>query len=147
MLEVGNGGMSDVEYRSHFSMWAMMAAPLLTGNDIRTMKDAAKTILMNAEVIAVDQDPLGFQGKPIGADKNLEVWVKKLAGKETYAVALFNRTASAADITVAWSDVGLSSTSALVRDLWSHTDLGATATEYKARVPPHGVAMLKVVGI
>jgi len=64
MLEVGNGGMTDTEYQSHFSLWAIMAAPLIAGNDIRSMSAATKNVLTNADVIAVDQDPLGAQGKP-----------------------------------------------------------------------------------
>jgi alpha-galactosidase len=146
MLEVGNGGMTDTEYQSHFSLWAIMAAPLIAGNDIRNMSAATKNILTNADVIAVDQDPLGIQGKPISTSTTLEVWSKKLSGTQTYAVVLFNRTAASSDITVTWSSLGITSASATVRDLWSHTDLGSTATQYTATVPSHGVVMLKVVG-
>jgi alpha-galactosidase len=146
MLEVGNGGMTDTEYQSHFSLWAIMAAPLIAGNDIRNMNAATKNILTNADVIAVDQDPLGIQGKPISTSTTLEVWSKKLSGDQTYAVVLFNRTAASAAITVTWSSLGMTSTSATVRDLWSHTDLGPTATQYTATVPSHGVVMLRVVG-
>jgi alpha-galactosidase len=146
MLEVGNGGMTDTEYQSHFSLWAIMAAPLIAGNDVRNMTAATKNILTNADVIAVDQDPLGVQGKPISTSTTLEVWSKKLSGDQTYAVVLFNRTAASAAITVTWTSLGMTATSATVRDLWSHTDLGATATQYTATVPSHGVVMLKVVG-
>jgi alpha-galactosidase len=146
MLEVGNGGMTDTEYQSHFSLWAIMAAPLIAGNDVRSMSAATKSILTNADVIAVDQDALGIQGKPISTSTTLEVWSKKLSGTQTYAVVLFNRTAASADITVTWSSLGITSTSATVRDLWSHTDLGPTTTQYTATVPSHGVVMLKVVG-
>ena len=146
MLEVGNGGMTDTEYQSHFSLWAIMAAPLIAGNDIRSMTAATKNVLTNADVIAVDQDPLGVQGKPISTSTTLEVWSKKLSGNQTYAVVLFNRTAASASITVTWASLGMTSTSATVRDLWSHTDLGPTATQYAATVPSHGVVMLKVVG-
>ncbi len=146
MLEVGNGGMTDTEYQSHFSLWAIMAAPLIAGNDIRSMSAATKNVLTNADVIAVDQDPLGAQGKPISTSTTLEVWSKKLSGNQTYAVVLFNRTGASADITVTWSSLGITSASATVRDLWSHTDLGPTATQYTATVPSHGVVMLKVVG-
>ena len=88
------------------------------------MTAATKNILTNADVIAVDQDPLGIQGKPISTSTTLEVWSKKLSGDQTYAVVLFNRTAASADITVTWASLGMTSTSATVRDLWSHTDLG-----------------------
>jgi alpha-galactosidase len=146
MLEVGNGGMTDTEYQSHFSLWAIMAAPLIAGNDVRSMTAATKNILTNADVIAVDQDPLGLQGKPISTSTTLEVWSKKLSGDQTYAVVLFNRTTASAAITVTWSSLGMTSTSATVRDLWSQTDLGPSATQYTATVPSHGVVMLKVVG-
>ena len=146
MLEVGNGGMTDTEYRSHFSLWAIMAAPLIAGNDLRSMTQATKEILTNADVIAVDQDPLGIQGRPISSSTTLEVWSKRLSGNQSYAVILFNRTAAAASITVTWSSLGITSSSATVRDLWSHMDLGSIATQYTATVPSHGVAMLKVVG-
>jgi len=146
MLEVGNGGMTDTEYQSHFSLWAIMAAPLIAGNDIRSMSAATKNILTNADVIAVDQDLLGIQGKPISTSTTLEVWSKKLSGNQTYAVVLFNRTTASASITVTWASLGMTATSATVRDLWSHTDLGPTATQYAATVPSHGVVMLKVVG-
>jgi alpha-galactosidase len=145
-LEVGNGGMTATEYRSQFSLWALMAAPLIAGNDVRNMDQTAKDILLNQEVIAVDQDPLGAQGKPISENVQQEVWSKPLSGAETYAVILFNRDADAADITVTWSQLGLSSSNALVRDLWDKKDLGSVATQYQANVPGHGVVMLKVVG-
>ena len=146
MLEVGNGGMTDTEYRSHFSLWALMAAPLIAGNDLRSMSQATIYILTNTEVIAVNQDPLGVQGKPISTSTTLEVWSKQLTGVNTYAVILFNRTEAAADITVGWAELGLTTSSALVRDLWARTDLGIVATGYTATVPSHGVVMLKVTG-
>jgi alpha-galactosidase len=146
MLEVGNGGMTDTEYRSHFSLWAIMAAPLIAGNDIRTMSQATIDILTNGDVIAVDQDPLGRQGRPISASTTLEVWSKPLSAPASYAVALFNRTAADAPITVTWQSLGLTGATAGVRDLWTHTDLGSMTDQYTADVPSHGVVMLKVVG-
>jgi alpha-galactosidase len=146
MLEVGNGGMTDTEYRSHFSLWAIMAAPLIAGNDLRTMTAETIAILTNPEVIAVNQDPLGIQGVPISASTTLEVWAKQLTGVDTYAVILFNRTEAAADITVTWAELGLTTTSALVRDLWLQADVGVVADQYTATVPSHGVVMLTVTG-
>ena len=91
MLEVGNG-LTDTEGRAHFSMWAIMAAPLIAGNDLRSMSAATKTTLTNAEVIAVDQDPLGDQGQLVASPAaNLQVWSKTLSGTNIRAVALFNR--------------------------------------------------------
>lgn len=149
MLEVGNtvagGGMTAVEQQAQFSLWAIMAAPLILGNDLTSMSAATLGILANAEVIAVDQDPLGKQGTPISTSTTLEVWSKPLSGTKTYAVALFNRTAAAANITVTWSSLGFTG-SATVRDLWAKQDLGTVATQYTANVPSHAVVMLKVVG-
>jgi alpha-galactosidase len=144
MLEVGNGGMTDTEYRSHFSLWALMAAPLIAGNDLRDMSEATIEILTNPEVIAVNQDPLGVQGTPLSKSTTLEVWAKPLAGNDTYAVILFNRTEAEADITVTWNSLGLAASSALVRDLWLRADVGVVPDEYTAAVPSHGVVMLKV---
>jgi alpha-galactosidase len=147
MLEVGNGGMTDSEYRSHFSLWAMMAAPLIAGNDLRSMSAATKATLTNGEVIAVDQDPLGKQGQLVASPgTNLQVWSKTLSGTNTRAVALLNRNDSGtASITVQWSALGIPTGAAQVRDLWSHSDLGSFSGSYTASsVPSHGVVMLKV---
>ena len=145
MLEVGNGKMSDAEYRSHFSLWAMMAAPLIAGNDLRTMSQATKDILTNTEVIAVNQDPAGEQAAKVHADGGLEVWAKPLKQKGAVAVALFNRSQAAADIACNWKEIGVSG-KAKVRDLWAHNDRGTFAESFKANVPPHGVVMLKIIG-
>jgi alpha-galactosidase len=148
MLEVGKLA-NETEDRAHFSMWAIMAAPLLAGNDIRSMNTTTKTILTNAEVIAVDQDPLGVQGKLVASPApNLQVWAKKLSGTNSVAVVLLNRGTSAAAIRAEWSAIGVPAGSATVRDLWSHTDLGAFQNSYTAAaVPAHGVVMLKVVAV
>jgi len=147
MLEVGNG-LTDSEGRAHFSMWAIMAAPLIAGNDLRGMSNATKTTLTNADVIAIDQDPLGAQGQLVAsAATNLQVWSKTLSGTNIRAVALFNRGSTAASITVQWTQLGLPAGAATVRDLWSHTDLGNFTGSYTATaIPAHGVAMLKVAG-
>ena len=145
MLEVGNGKMTDAEYRSHFSLWAMMAAPLIAGNDLRSMSQATKDILMNAEVIAIDQDAAGKQGTRIRVEGGSEVWAKPLKQKGAVAVVLFNRGEAAADISANWGEVGLPSGKAKVRDLWAHTDRGVFTDSFKANVPPHGVMMLKIV--
>ena len=149
MLEVGNtvagGGMTVVEQQSQFSLWAIMAAPLILGNDLTNMSAQTLAIIANAEVIAVDQDPLGKQGTPISTSTTLEVWSKPLAASKSYAVALFNRTGAAANITVTWSSLGLTG-AATVRDLWAKQDLGSMATQYTANVASHAVVMLKIVG-
>jgi alpha-galactosidase len=146
MLEVGNGGMTAAEYRTHFSLWAIMAAPLIAGNDIRTMSDTTRDILTNREVIAVDQDTLGVQGWLAAQPApDLQVWVKPLAGGAR-AVALVNRTGTAAEIAAEWSAIGLRPGAAAVRDLWAHRDLGRKVGRFAAQVPSHGVVMVRVTG-
>jgi alpha-galactosidase len=146
MLEVGNGGMTAVEYRTHFSMWAIMAAPLIAGNDIRTMSDTTRDILTNREVIAVDQDSLGVQGWLVAQPApDLQVWMKPLRGGAR-AVALVNRTEAPAEIAVEWSAIGLRPGPAAIRDLWAHRDLGRKVGRFAAQVPSHGVVMVRVTG-
>ncbi|HZC26753.1 MAG TPA: glycoside hydrolase family 27 protein, partial [Actinopolymorphaceae bacterium] len=143
MLEVGNGGMSDVEYRTHFGLWAIMAAPLLIGSDLRTVTPATMEILLNTEIIAVDQDPLGVQGRPVRSHEGLHVFVKPLEDGSR-AVALFNENDSPAEISTTAGDIGLDSSGGYeVRDLWTHTSVeskGAIAAD----VPAHGTAMYRV---
>jgi alpha-galactosidase len=145
MMEVGNG-LTDIEGQTHFSMWAILAAPLIAGNDLRSMSAATKATLTNAEVIAVDQDPMGVQGRLVASPgTNLQVWSKTLSGTNTRALALLNRGTSTASITVQWSALGIPTGSATVRDLWTHTDLGTFNGSFTASsVPGHGVTMLKV---
>ncbi len=141
MLEVGNGGMTDTEYRTHMSLWSLLAAPLLAGNDLRDVQPDILEILTNKEVIAVDQDALGQQGFRVAKDGDLEVWSKKLTGG--LAVGFFNRGSSSAQVTARWSDLGLSG-SHRIRDLWAHADRGSVADQYSAEVPSHGVVLLKI---
>lgn len=146
MLEVGNGSLSTDENKSHFSMWAILAAPLIAGNDIRSMSQATKTTLTNTDVIAVDQDPLGQQGTLVATPQSgLQVWSKTLSGTNARAVALLNRNGSPASITVSFTQVGLSNAQASVRDLWQQVDLGMSNGSYTAtNVPSHGVVMLRI---
>lgn len=150
MLEVGNGGMTRNEYRAHFSLWAMMAAPLIAGNDVRQMLDSTRAatdireILLNRDVIAVDQDSLGVQGKLVQASPSeLQVWVKPLADGSR-AVLLFNRASVPSPITTRWRTVGVRAEKVRVRDLWQHTEQVIADPTYTALVPSHGVVMLRV---
>jgi alpha-galactosidase len=144
MLEVGNGGMTPGEYRAHFSLWALMAAPLMAGNDLRSMPRETLDILANKEVIAVDQDPLGVQGRRVRDDGAHEVWMKPMSDGSR-AVILFNRGSEAGDISVAWEEIGLPRGGrARVRDLWRREDLGSFAGSYKGKPDPHGVVMIRV---
>ncbi len=144
MLEVGNGGMSLTEYRAHFSMWALLAAPLMAGNDIRSMNDDIRDILTNKEVIAVDQDPLGRQGRRVKNAGGLEVWEKPLQDGGR-AVTLLNRTGAQANISVSWPEIGYPShVEAKVRDLWAKKDLGEMHDSFSAPVASHGLVMVTI---
>ncbi|SEE27627.1 alpha-galactosidase [Streptomyces sp. 2131.1] len=143
MLEVGNGGMTDTEYRTHFSMWSVMAAPLLIGSDLRTASRETFDILSNEEVIAVDQDPLGKQGEVLSSDGGRWVVAKEMEDGSR-AVALFNETGSAQRISTTAAAVGLPHASGYtVRDLWDHTTRN-TAGSLSATVPAHGTVLLRV---
>jgi alpha-galactosidase len=143
MLEIGNGGMTDDEYRAHFSLWAIMAAPLIAGNDLRTMSPATREILTNREVIAVDQDSLGVQGTVVEErSPELQVWMKPLKGGSR-AVVLLNRSALQTVIAASWWRLRVSGP-AHVRDLWSHADLGTFSDRFSATVPAHGAVMVRV---
>jgi alpha-galactosidase len=144
MLEVGNGGMTDTEYRSHFSLWAILAAPLIAGNDLRTMRPEIRDMLTNQEVIAVDQDSLGSEGRRVQKNGDLEVWAKQMKDGGR-AVVLFNRATTDREITVEWEDLGYPShLEAAVRDLWQKKDLGKFTGKFSASVLPHGVVMITV---
>jgi alpha-galactosidase len=125
-------------------MWCLMAAPLMAGNDIRSMSDEIREILTNKEVIAIDQDPLGVQGRRVKKDGDLEVWSKQL-NDGSRAVALLNRGPSEAEIGFHWTDIGYPEhLSASLRDLWLHKDLGSASGSFSAKVASHGVVMVTV---
>ncbi len=142
MLEVGNGGMKRDEYRTHMALWAILAAPLLAGNDLRTMTAETKDLLTNAEVIAVDQDVKGVQGRRIWQEGPLEIWAKPLADG-SQAVGLFNRMDTPLTIELDAKLIGVPA-SAKVRDLLDHKDLGAIKSGYGKEVAGHGVVLLRV---
>ena len=142
MLEIGNGHMTDDEYRTHMSLWALVASPLLAGNDVRNMSDATKAILLNKEVIAIDQDALGKQASPV-KNGDLETWVKPLADGSV-AVGVVNMGRTAGHATVNASDLQLAGPVKSARDLWAHRDVSFTGGTYAATVPSHGVLLLKV---
>jgi alpha-galactosidase len=142
MLEVGNGGMSTDEYRTHMSLWAILAAPLLAGNDLTKMDASTIELLTNREVIAIDQDPLGKQGRRIWQEGPLEVWAKDLQGGDM-AVGFFNRGYTQSAMKLPLSALNIKG-KAGVRDVWKHQDLGKVAGELTANVPRHGVVMFRI---
>ncbi|KAI3941720.1 hypothetical protein MKX01_018310 [Papaver californicum] len=141
MLEVGNGGMTTEEYRSHFSIWALAKAPLLIGCDIRSMNNVTAELLSNKEVIAVNQDKLGVQGKKVKKDGDLEIWAGPLSGHRI-ALVLWNRGTQQAPITANWPDIGLKpSTVVNVRDLWAHSTQASVKDSMSATVDSHACRM------
>ncbi|MFL6142456.1 MAG: carbohydrate-binding protein, partial [Labedaea sp.] len=143
MLEVGNGGMTSAEYRTHFSLWAMMSAPLLIGSDLRRVSEDTFAILKNTDVIAVDQDPLGRQGTVVSSADGLVVYSKTLANGDR-AVALSNETTATATIGTSASAVGLAgSASYTLRDLWTKATRTSTGA-ISASVPGHATVLYRV---
>src|SRR3954447_15389693 len=143
MLEVGNGGMTDTEYKSHFSLWAEMAAPLLVGTDLRRATPATMSILLNKQVIAVDQDSLGVQGRVVKSDGTHLVFAKPLANGDV-AVALFNEGDTPASMSTTAAQAMLPKAPAYVlKDLWSKK-VTETAGNIAAGVPAHGTVMYRV---
>jgi alpha-galactosidase len=145
MLEVGNGGMTTEEYRAHFSLWSILAAPLMAGNDLRDMKPEIHDILTNKEVISVNQDPLGSQGRRVVKDGDLEVWARQMQDGSR-AVVLLNRASTEMEISFTWENLGYPShLNAKVRDLWQARDLGQFKQKFSTTVASHSAVMLRVV--
>jgi alpha-galactosidase len=142
MLEIGNGKMTEDEYKTHMSLWVLLAAPLLAGNDLTKMSPADKGILMNKEAIAIDQDSLGRQGDRLYEGGDLDVWTKPLSGGRV-AVGLFNRSWSVRDVSVDLGEIGFKA-GADVRDVWNARDLGRQTGVFTSRIPKHGVTLLVV---
>ena len=144
MLEVGNGGMTATEYRTHFSLWCILAAPLMAGNDLRSMSAETREILTNKELIAIDQDALGREGSRVWKDGDREIWSKQLKDGSR-AVALVNRGTGTEESAVPWEVIGYpAGLSATVRDLWAHKELGRFTGKFAAKVESHGVVMVTV---
>jgi len=143
MLEVGNGQMTFTEYIAHFSLWAILNAPLIAGNDLRTMSDTTRAILTNRAVIAVNQDWGGEQGSLLHSDGNTQVWVKPMRDKSK-AVVLLNRGTSPTSISIQLADLGFKPSSKYqALDLWAHT-VQQLDQVLQSGVPAHGAAMFIV---
>ena len=142
MLEIGNGKMTDDEYKTHMSLWVLLAAPLLAGNDLTKMSVADKSVLMNREAIAIDQDVLGTQGDRLYQSGDLDVWTKPLSAGRV-AVGLFNRSWSTRDVSVDLGEIGFKN-GATIRDVWKQMNLGRRSGVVTSRIPKHGVTLLVV---
>ena len=150
MLEVGNGEFDEnhlLQARAHFSLWAIEAAPLLIGYDLRKAPQPVLDVLGNAEVIAVNQDPAGNQGVLAHTGSDYQIIVKTLAVRGEKAVALFNRTDLPAEIELNAAHLKMAADRPIaVRDLWAHQDLGPFTGSRTVRLQPHEVALFKVTG-
>jgi alpha-galactosidase len=144
MMEVGRSGLTDTEQRSHFALWAIMASPLIAGNDIRASSAATLAILNNADLIAVNQDTLALQAVQVSHDGTRRVLAKRLANGDV-AVALFNQGTAATTITTTAAAIGKSGSSFTLRDLWTGATSTSTGT-ISASVPGHGTAVYRVSG-
>ena len=142
MLEVGNGKMTNTEYVAHFSLWALLNAPLIAGNDLRSMSDSTRAILTNPEVIAVDQDWGGSQGYKLKGDSVTQVWIKPMSNGDR-AVVLLNRGETTAAISTTIPEIGLPAGKHLERDVWAHAERTADGV-VSASVSAHSVAMYVV---
>lgn len=156
MLEVGNGALTVGEDRAHFTMWTMLAAPLIAGNDLRSMSKETIEVLTNKEVIAINQDKLGIQGFKVSAEDGLEIWAKPLQGGD-WAIAFLNRSTSAKKIDYNWTtqkvyddinklDASFGTTIYKIKNLWDKKDKGTATTKkaFKAEVPAHDIITLRL---
>lgn len=156
MLEVGNGNMTYNEYKAHFSLWCMLSAPLIAGNDIRHMTKETVDILTNREVIAIDQDTLGLQGFIAYKDSNLEIWMKKLSGDDI-AVCFFNRSDKEIPLDINWQTFwgheGIYGNGFgqfhfdkkyRIYDLWDKKHTGTTANLFQSDLESHSVILLRL---
>jgi len=144
MLEIGNGGMTVDEYRTHMSLWALLAAPLLAGNDLRSMSEETKSVLTNSEVIAIDQDLDAKPVERISGGEGTAVVVVRHLHDGSVAVGLFNRADQPQEISVQLEGLGLAGKKLVARDLWRHTDIPLSGNSYQALVASHGVALLRI---
>jgi len=143
MLEVGNGGMTHDEYKAHFALWCLLKSPLLTGNDIRKISPEVLEILGNEEVIALNQDDMGVQGKRVVKKGDLEVWQVPLVNNQVGAI-FFNRGGSTATISATFKELQFSATHAKIRELYDHKDLGVFSDQFSASVRTHSVVVVKL---
>jgi len=155
-MEVGNG-MSSNEDRAHFSMWCMLAAPLIAGNDLSKMSDDVKNILTDKDAIAINQDLLGVQGFKYSSKDSLEIWFKPLANDD-WAMCVLNRDAGPQKISFNWNDENVfddltgrstdfKTVTYQLKDLWKKQNVGNTKNIMMAVIPGHDVLMLRLIKI
>jgi len=143
MLEVGNPGLTVAESRAHFSLWCILAAPLMAGNDVRNMRSEIRDILTNKEVIAIDQDPLGKQGFRYMQHPGKEIWAKELSNGE-WAVCFFNSGENDLHLRIQWNHLPFLKGTYRIRDLWKRKDIGTTQERFVCTIPPHDVVLVRL---
>ncbi|MGA2323915.1 MAG: glycoside hydrolase family 27 protein [Sedimentisphaerales bacterium] len=146
MLEVGNKGLTLAESRAHFSLWCIIAAPLMAGNDVRHMSNDVCDILTNKEVIAVDQDPLGKQGYQFMDHPGKQIWVKELSNG-CWAVCFFNNSDEAVKLRINWANFPFVSGNYEIRDLWKKKNVGTTGKNFEDKVDPLDVILVKLTPV
>jgi alpha-galactosidase len=155
MLEVGNGGMTYEEYKTHFSLWCMLASPLMAGNDLQNMTPETKSILLNKEIIALDQDSLGRQAVCYRDNGDYQIWIKALANNEK-AICLLNKSDEKKSVLVDYALLAKANTGRrggtalnlenyIVRDLWEHKDLILKETSAFVELLPHAVKVYRFI--
>jgi alpha-galactosidase len=145
MLEVGNGDVTAEQGRAHFALWSMLAAPLMAGNDLRTMTDETRDILIAPEIVAIDQDARGRQGRRLSRDGDVDTWVRHLAPDGSRAIAVLNRGSDAREVRIGLEDIGVAPrTNVRVRDLWRRTDVGKVQREILIATSPNSATVLSV---
>lgn len=147
MLSIGNGTLTEGEQRVQFSVWSILAAPLIAGHDVTAMTEPTRAILTNAELIALDQDPLGLQGALVRTDGNVQVLAKPLSTCGARGVVLWNRSMTSAEVSVTLDELWLESDVATVRDLWSGSLIESVATGFTVEVPGRDAVALRVEGL
>lgn len=144
MLEVGNGSLTFAESRAHFSFWCLLAAPLIAGNDIRSMSPEIHDILIDRQAIAIDQDPLGKEGFRVSASPEKEIWAKPLSHGD-WAIILFNPTANSATLQLDWNDLPfLNHQTYRIHDIWNNKNLGKTTSPFSGQIASHDVSFLRL---
>ena len=155
MLEVGNGKLTPGENRAHFSLWSMIAAPLIAGNDLRKMTKETLEVLTNREVISIDQDSLGIQGFKQSKIDSLEIWYKPLKGGD-WALCFLNRSSKVVSIDYDWKkqvviddvanlELRFDKNQYTIRDLWLKKNIGKTDKALKGNIPSHDVLMIRLI--
>ncbi len=155
MLEVGNQGLSYNESKSHFTMWAMLSAPLIAGNDIRNMNEETKSILLNQNIISVDQDPLGIAAFKYKSTNDIDIWVKPLSNNE-WAICFLNRSKNIKELTFDWSsekikdnlinkELDFSKTKFKIFNLWTSKNQGFTNKPLNLKIESHDIIALKLI--